>query len=147
MDPSGKFKPNTHQTVKEYFDAKMNIIKNQRPEDFTVIHPSLKSKTKNVGKGKKIFPEARLLETKLKGKPRRNPSTKLGTLRGRHNLENITLAVRVGKIFKVPGKSILKAVKSFKGLEHRLEFVKKINGVSFYNDSAATNPDATLAAR
>ena len=43
-------------------------------------------------------------------------------------------------------KNILKAVKNFKGIKHRLEFVKKINGISFYNDSAATNPDATLAA-
>ncbi len=131
MDPAGKFAPATHQTAKEYFDAKMNILKHQKYGDFAIIHPSLKKKTKNVGQGKKIYPTPLPLKTKLIG---------------RHNLENIALAAAVGKIFKVPKNKILKAVENFKGIEHRLEFVAKINGVSFYNDSAATNPDATLTA-
>ncbi|OHB17214.1 MAG: hypothetical protein A2913_00155 [Parcubacteria group bacterium RIFCSPLOWO2_01_FULL_40_65] len=131
MDPSGKFAPSTHQSAKEYFDAKMNILRHQGNNDFSIIHPSLKNKTRHIGQGKKNYPVPLLVETKLRGK---------------HNLENIALAVAVGKIFKVPQKNILKAVKNFKGIKHRLEFVKKINGISFYNDSAATNPDATLAA-
>ena len=131
LDPGGKFGPATHQTAKEYFDAKMNIIRHQKHGDFAIIHPSLKSKTKNIGKSKKVYPSPLSLETKLKG---------------RHNLENIALAIEVGKIFKVPEEKILKAVKNFRGVEHRLEFVKKPNDISFYNDSAATNPDATLAA-
>jgi len=131
LDPSGQFAAETHQTAQEYFDSKMNIIRPQKTGDFAIIHPSLKLKTKNIGQAKKIFPEARLLETKLKGG---------------HNLENIALAVQVGKILKVPEKNILKAAKNFRGVEHRLEFVRKVNGISFYNDSAATNPEATLAA-
>jgi len=131
MDPSGKFAPSTHQNAKEYFGAKMNILKHQKPGDFAIVNKSLKNKIKNIGNGKKIYPTPLSLETKLKGK---------------HNLENIALAIEVGKNFKVPEEKILKAVKNFKGVEHRLEFVKKINGISFYNDSAATNPDATLAA-
>ena len=144
MDPTGRFAPSTHQTAKEYFSAKMNIISHQSSKDFAVIHPSLKNKTKNIGRGKKIFPSSLSLQTNLRDQPRSRKSE--FSLRGKHNLENIALAVEVGKIFKVPGEKILKAVKNFKGVEHRLEFVKKINGVSFYNDSAATNPDATLAA-
>lgn len=143
MDQTKKFLPSTHQNLKEYFDAKMNIIKYQRPKDFAVIHPSLKSKTKNTGRGRKIFPNPLLADTKLRGGPR---SRTFGSLRGKHNLENIALAIQVGKIFKVPEKNILKIVKNFKSIEHRLEFVKKINGIFFYNDSAATNPDAALAA-
>lgn len=135
LDPTGGFGPNTHQTAKEYFNAKMNILKHQEAGSFAVISPSLKTKTRNIGKGKKIYPAplppAGGLKTKLKG---------------RHNLENIALAMEVGKIFKVPKEKINKAVGAFKGVEHRLEFVRKINDVSFYNDSAATNPDATLAA-
>lgn len=132
MDPSGKFAPSTHQTAKEYFNAKMNIVKHQGIRDFAVINKEFKNKVKSIGHGKKLYPTLPLsLETKLKGK---------------HNLQNITLAIEAGKILKVPMKSILKAVKNFKGVEHRLEFVKKISGISFYNDSAATNPDATLAA-
>lgn len=144
LDPSGRFEPNTHQTEAEYFNAKMNIIKYQKVGDFATINPSLKSKVKSIGKGKKIFPTPLFLDTKLGGRPR---SRKLEfLLRGRHNLKNIALAVQVGKILKVPEKNILKAAKNFRGVEHRLEFIKKINGISFYNDSAATNPDATLAA-
>ncbi|MEK7579977.1 MAG: UDP-N-acetylmuramoyl-L-alanine--D-glutamate ligase [Patescibacteria group bacterium] len=131
MDPSGKFAPATHQNAFEYFKAKLNIIKHQSKKDFAVIHPSLKSKTKNIGKSKKIYPSLLSVETKLKGK---------------HNLENIALAWQTARVLKISDKEITKAVKKFKGIEHRLEFVKKINGVDFYNDSAATNPDATLAA-
>ncbi|MEK7203698.1 MAG: UDP-N-acetylmuramoyl-L-alanine--D-glutamate ligase [Patescibacteria group bacterium] len=131
LDPSGKFAPSTHQNAGEYFKAKMNIIKRQERGDFAILHPSLKAKTKNIGLGKKLFPTPLPFRTKLIG---------------RHNLENIALAVEVGKIFRVPKEKMFKAVKTFKGVEHRLEFVAKINGVSFYNDSAATNPDATLAA-
>ncbi|MEK7536868.1 MAG: Mur ligase family protein [Patescibacteria group bacterium] len=131
LDPSGKFGPATHQTAKEYFDAKVNIIKYQSAKDFAVINPSLKNKIKKTGRGKKIYPNPLFFQTKL---------------RGLYNLKNIALAIQVGKTLKVPEKNILKAVKNFKGVEHRLKFIKKINGVSFYNDSAATNPDATLAA-
>ena len=131
LDPGGKFRPASHQTSQEYFSAKMNILKNQRPGDFAVINPSLKKKTINAGEGKKIFPTPPLLGTKL---------------RGPHNQENIALAAEVGKILKIPRKNILKTIKKFRGVEHRLEFVKKFNDISFYNDSAATNPDATLAA-
>lgn len=131
MDPSGKFAPSTHQTASEYFKAKMNIIKYQSSKDFAVLNPALKSKTKNIGQGKKIYPSPLSVETGLKGK---------------HNLENIALAWTVAKILKLNDKEISKIVKKFKGVEHRLEFVKKVNSVSFYNDSAATNPDATLAA-
>ena len=131
MDSSGKFGPATHQTEKEYFNAKINIVKHQKMAGLAVINKILKNKTKKIGRGKKIYCSPSPVQTKL-----------LGT----HNLENIALAVEVGKIFNVPKQKIIKAVKDFKGVKHRLEFVKKINDISFYNDSAATNPDATLAA-
>lgn len=139
LDPSGKFGPATHQTANEYFKAKMNILKYQNKSGYAVINPILKNRLGKVGRGKKKYFDI-LKYQRIFSKPN---DVKL---RGRHNLENISLAVEVGKIFKVPEEKILKVVKSFKGVEHRLELVKKINGVSFYNDSAATNPDATLAA-
>ena len=139
MDPSGKFGPATHQTAKEYFDAKLNILKHQKPGDFAIIHPSLKNITKNIGQGRKIYFDTPKYQRVLSGLNEIK-------LRGKHNFENITLAIEVGKVFKVPMKNIFKAVENFKGVGHRLEFVRKINGVSFYNDSAATNPEATLAA-
>lgn len=65
---------------------------------------------------------------------------------GSHNLENICPAVTVAKEFGVSNAVIKKVVKQFKGLPHRLEFVKKIRGVSYYNDSFSTNPMTSMAA-
>lgn len=68
------------------------------------------------------------------------------TLIGSHNLENVCPSVAVAKEFGVPVKIIEKIVKKFKGLPHRLEFVRKIDGVSYYNDSFSTNPQTSMAA-
>lgn len=65
---------------------------------------------------------------------------------GKHNLDNIAAASVAAKIAGADIESIKIAVKEFKGLPHRLEFVAEINGVKFYNDSFATNPAPTMAA-
>ncbi|MGB7848442.1 MAG: UDP-N-acetylmuramoyl-L-alanine--D-glutamate ligase [Candidatus Acidiferrum sp.] len=65
---------------------------------------------------------------------------------GGHNLENVLAAVMAARLVKVDTATIGKAVRSFTGVEHRLEFVAEIGGVRYYNDSKATNVDATLKA-
>jgi len=65
---------------------------------------------------------------------------------GSHNLENICPAITVAKEFGVSNAVIKKVVKQFKGLPHRLEFVRKVRGVSYYNDSFSTNPMTSMAA-
>jgi UDP-N-acetylmuramoylalanine--D-glutamate ligase len=67
-------------------------------------------------------------------------------LKGAHNVENVLAAVAIGMIVGVSAEKIHTAVKNFKAVEHRLEFVATINGVEFYNDSKATNVDATIKA-
>src|SRR6267142_2238187 len=67
-------------------------------------------------------------------------------LAGAHNLENVLAAVIITRLAGVDAPGIAKAVKSFPGVEHRLEFVADIRGVRYYNDSKATNVDATLKA-
>lgn len=67
-------------------------------------------------------------------------------LRGEHNVENVLAAAGAAFLAGVLPKDIAAAVKSFAGVEHRLEFVAEIKGVSYYNDSKATNVDATLKA-
>src|SRR3974390_865926 len=67
-------------------------------------------------------------------------------LAGAHNVENVLAAVTAARLADVDAATIAKAVRSFEGVEHRLEFVKEIGGVRYFNDSKATNVDATLKA-
>jgi len=67
-------------------------------------------------------------------------------LPGAHNVENVLAAVTAARLAGVDTVTIRRAVQSFKGVEHRLEFVAEINGVRYFNDSKATNVDATLKA-
>jgi UDP-N-acetylmuramoylalanine--D-glutamate ligase len=67
-------------------------------------------------------------------------------LAGAHNLENVLAAATAARLAEVDAATIGKAVKSFSGVEHRLEFVAEVGGVRYFNDSKATNVDATLKA-
>jgi UDP-N-acetylmuramoylalanine--D-glutamate ligase len=67
-------------------------------------------------------------------------------LKGGHNLENALAAICVGALMGCASEKIRQAVHDFKAVEHRLEFVATIRGVDYYNDSKATNVDATLKA-
>ena len=67
-------------------------------------------------------------------------------LLGKHNYENVMAAVAIAMHAGVPIDCIRKAVKEFNAVEHRIEFVKEVNGVKYYNDSKGTNPDAAIKA-
>ncbi len=67
-------------------------------------------------------------------------------LKGEHNVENVLAAVCASRLAGAPPEVIRTAVENFKAVEHRLEYVATINGVEFYNDSKATNVDATAKA-
>lgn len=67
-------------------------------------------------------------------------------LKGAHNLENVLAGVSIGALVGCQPDQIREAVRKFKAVEHRLEFVAKIAGVDYYNDSKATNVDATIKA-
>ncbi|MGH9699590.1 MAG: UDP-N-acetylmuramoyl-L-alanine--D-glutamate ligase [Candidatus Acidiferrales bacterium] len=67
-------------------------------------------------------------------------------LRGNHNLENVLAACAAASLAGAAPAAIASGIKSFQGVEHRLEFVAEISGVQFYNDSKATNVDATVKA-
>lgn len=65
---------------------------------------------------------------------------------GPHNLENALAATALAMVMGIEPKVIAHTLKTFKGVEHRIEFVGTVNGVSFINDSKGTNPDATIKA-
>jgi UDP-N-acetylmuramoylalanine--D-glutamate ligase len=67
-------------------------------------------------------------------------------LKGAHNVENVLAAVCAARLAGIPAASIRESVRAFRAVEHRLEFVASVRGVDFYNDSKATNVDATKKA-
>ncbi|GAB6932561.1 UDP-N-acetylmuramoyl-L-alanine--D-glutamate ligase [Calditerricola satsumensis] len=67
-------------------------------------------------------------------------------LPGAHNVENVLAAALIARLAGASPAAIREAVRAFRGVEHRLEFVRELGGVRFYNDSKATNPEATKRA-
>jgi UDP-N-acetylmuramoylalanine--D-glutamate ligase len=67
-------------------------------------------------------------------------------IQGTHNVANALSCLALGEAIGLPLDVMLETLKTFKGLEHRCEFVKEVNGVRYYNDSKGTNIGATLAA-
>lgn len=144
-----------HQSKEEYIRAKSNIVRYQTENDFTVLNADSPtsssfasltrakvvffSRQKKVDgcyvEGRKIF-----LFNQLVGKVDQLQ------LRGAHNWENVCAAILAASFLGVTLEPIKKAVFSFKGLEHRLELVKAVKGVSFYNDSFSTTPETAIAA-
>ena len=128
-----------HKDREEYVNAKRNIVRYQSESDWALLNEEYetpKSFAKET-KGKVEFFSKKSLDKKFKEKL---------LLRGEHNLENIAAAVAVAKIIKVKENVVVETVRSFKGLEYRLELVKAVGGVTFYNDSFATGPQPTIAA-
>ena len=127
-----------YKNFKEYQRAKENITLHQTKKDYFIYNSEQK--------------ELRgfLKKTKAKKIPIPTNYEYLTNIRipliGKFNLKNVMAAVAVGELFNIPKKKIREAIKSFKPLSHRLEFVGKYKGIEFYNDSLATVPEATIAA-
>lgn len=149
---------NVHKSYDEYIDAKKNILKFQSTNSIAVLNYD-NDITKNMAKeaaGKVIlFSSKSKLENGYivddwqvkickNGLRRRILSIKEIYLRGIHNLENICAALAATSTL-VDIDTQIKAVKQFKGVEHRLEFVREINNVKWYNDSIGTSPTRTIA--
>ncbi|MEK6552859.1 MAG: cyanophycin synthetase, partial [Bacteroidota bacterium] len=67
-------------------------------------------------------------------------------IKGEHNIANVLPVLIIVKLLNVPNQKIRDAFSSFKGVEHRIEFVRELNGVEYYNDSKATNVDSVYVA-
>ena len=65
---------------------------------------------------------------------------------GKHNIQNVMVSIMAAKALNISNEDIEYAVSNFNGVEHRIEFVKEINGVRYYNDSKGTNTDASITA-
>jgi UDP-N-acetylmuramoylalanine--D-glutamate ligase len=150
-----------HADRGEYVQAKSSIIRYQKKEDFACINAdyltsfefaaqtSAKiywfSRHKSVDQGAWIKNKNELLLSD-DDKIYKISKTKDITLRGEHNWENIAAASVASFLAGAKVKTIAQTIKEFKGLEHRLEFVREFDNVRFYNDSFSTTPETTIAA-
>lgn len=130
---------NRYRSMADYIAAKKLIFAFQKPGDYLVLNEE-DLRTKRLG------PTA--VSKVIYFSPSKLPRAIVSCLKlkGRHNLENVAAAVAVGKIMKISPKTIQTAIEDFKGIPDRLELVRKINKIAFYNDTCATIPEATMAA-
>lgn len=134
----------SHASMREYIEAKANICRFQKSGDvvfFLKKNKIARAIAKN-GRGKKI-PISENGFSILKQDDL--------IIRGLHNYRNAIAAAKVAKYLKISDKIIRNTVMNFKGLPHRLEFVRKIRdsggkSIEFYNDSFSTSPQPTMAA-
>ncbi len=150
---------NRHHTIENYIAAKESITKNQKPGQTCVLNyedhvlrefgnslPSMhviyfssrqKLKTGLYLEGDTIFLAA-------DGDTQKVIDVQNMHLLGVHNYENVMAAVAAAIAFGVPLKKIQEVLQTFQAVAHRIEYVAQIDGVRYYNDSKATNPDAAI---
>lgn len=147
-----------HKSYEEYIEAKENIFKYQSEEDILILNydNEVTREMAQKAKGKVIFFSSKtkltdgyildndiikLCENKLR---KHLINTKSLLLRGKHNYENLCAALAATATL-VDSETAIKAVSNFKGIPHRLEYIKEINGAKWYNDSIASSPTRTIA--
>lgn len=149
-----------HKDVYEYVNSKRNILRFQNEKDFAVLNidypASRESDIHTTGTVYMVSREQEIMQgcfvkddsLVLKMHKREEEVLKLKELglRGRHNWENAAAATVAAICSGATMKSIVPVLKSFKGLEHRIEHVATIKGVSYYDDSFSTTPETAIAA-
>ena len=144
-----------HSSYKEYIEAKKYIYKNQNKNDIVILNKDdkiVKEFKKDAISKVKFFGSTKTKDTYyLKDKyimynEKEIINTKNLTLKGKHNYLNICAALNIVKeIIDIPNDKIENIVKNINSVHHRLEYIREINGVKWYNDSASTTPDKSLA--
>jgi UDP-N-acetylmuramoylalanine--D-glutamate ligase len=148
-----------HKTMAAYGAAKARIFENQTEQDFAVLNADDSGSAAYVPSRPQVFwfsrkknvePGAFVCGGKIIFRRDGNEEEILEAneipLPGAHNLENVLAAVAATRLAGAQPSQIAAGIRSFAGVEHRLEFVAEIQGVRYYNDSKATNVDATLKA-
>jgi UDP-N-acetylmuramoylalanine--D-glutamate ligase len=154
-----------HRTFEAYTDAKARIFENQQASDFAVLNADDPTCVAMAARTRaQVFWFSRQKEVErgawvrdgnivFRDGPERQRESQREILqvseiplKGTHNLENVLAGVCAGALMGCAPEKIRQAVQEFKAVEHRLEFVATIRGVDYYNDSKATNVDATIKA-
>jgi UDP-N-acetylmuramoylalanine--D-glutamate ligase len=145
-----------HHTFKNYAAIKGRLFETQQAGDYAVLNADdpvcvayaerTRATAQWFSSRKKVDPGATLCGDKLVLFGRLLMEAGEIPIRGRHNIENVLAAAIAASRAGVSHDAIAAAIRTFRAVEHRLEFVRKLNGVDFYNDSKATSVDATLKA-
>lgn len=149
-----------HKSMENYINLKKSITKNQDENDFCVLNYDdeiLREFGKTLKCNVLYFSAKEELTDGLfykdgtvykaeNGDVSPYITEKDTSLVGVHNFENIMAAILMTSSFGVPDETIKAAIRRFRAVEHRIEFVKEVNGVKYYNDSKGTNTDAAIKA-
>jgi len=163
---------NRYRTMEEYLEDKKIIYKFQSSKDFLVLNyddETLKKLTPEVKSKIYYYSTDAQAIAELENMPKTSQETRIGArlaegkiffgaakepvaltsdikLLGAHNLHNVLAGVSVARLFNVPARIIKKTLQEFSGLQGRMELVKEVNGIKYFNDTTATIPEATIAA-
>lgn len=147
----------TMGSLENYYKSKTEVYRNMKDDDVFIFN----SDDINIDKYSKKYPIHCKIQTFSLDKENTYAYLKdgyiivgnekvlpLNTIKlvGKHNVQNIMIAVMAAKNLGISNLDIETAISNFNGVEHRIEFVKEINGVRYYNDSKGTNTDATITA-
>jgi len=149
-----------HRTFQAYVDAKARIFENQKSSDFAVLNEddptcqTLSGRTRAqvfwFSRKKEVQQGAYVRDGKILFRDVQSQREIIQVseipLKGAHNIENVLAGVCAGALLGCEPGQIRKAIQNFKAVEHRLEYVATIKGVEYFNDSKATNVDATIKA-
>ena len=150
---------NRHKTMECYIDTKFRIAENQTKDDLCVLNYEdgvLRERAAELSCAVEFFSSRQKIANGLyqnenhdivdgmTGEVLMNMSE--SNISGDHNCENIMAAILITRKLGAPMDLIIEVVKNFRAVEHRLEFVKSVAGVDYYNDSKGTNPDAAIKA-
>lgn len=147
-----------HKTMECYGDTKLAISKNQTREQVIILNdddPLTRAMAEKTPARAVMFSRLHELEEGIflrddtfivKEKGREMPVCTIAEIKllGTHNYENILAAIGISYYMGVPIEKIRKGAMGFTAVEHRIEFVRNVNDVDYYNDSKGTNPDAAI---
>lgn len=150
-----------HKTVENYRNAKFNIFRNQKDDDTTILNYNCENlrqlqfddtrnvmyyATEDVKKPGAFLKEDKIYFRDFHGNVEYLMDRDIIRIPGMHNVENVLTAISIAKSININNEIIKDAIANFLGVENRIEFVRELNSVKYYNDSKGTNPDSTIMA-
>lgn len=151
---------NWHNTMDKYIEAKKKIFKNQDEDQYTILNyddPLLRNMEDEIKSNliwfsvdnklsKGVYIEEGYIVINDGTKAQKILKAEEVKILGKHNLENALASVAIAWIMGIDSNIMKEVLKTFPGVEHRIEYVGTINGIQFFNDSKGTNSDASIKA-